>query len=120
MVGGVDLRTRLSRRARARARWNWSRSEHLTAGLAAASLASAGTVLGGQFARMLRRRARGGSNGEGVVEAAPAAALDTVGVALEGYTTAPRSETVLFNLLSGFLGAFAFIRLSTFGIRSGW
>ena len=57
---------------------------------------------------------------DGVVEAAPAAALDTVGVAVEGYAAAPRSETVLFNLLAGFLGAFGFIRLSTYGIRGGW
>ena len=55
-----------------------------------------------------------------MIEAAPAAALDTVGVALEGYTSAPRSEAVLFNLLSGFLGAFGFVRLSTYGIRGGW
>jgi hypothetical protein len=55
-----------------------------------------------------------------VIEAAPAAAVDTVGVALEGYSSAPRSETVLFNLLSGFLGAFGFVRLSTYGIRGGW
>jgi hypothetical protein len=120
VVGAARLRTRLSRRARARTRWQWQRSERITAGLAAVSLASAGTVLGGQFARMLSRRASRAGDAEGVVEAAPAAALDTVGVAVEGYTAAPRTETVLFNLLSGFLGAFAFIRLSTFGIRSGW
>jgi hypothetical protein len=120
MASATRLRTRLSRRARARTRWQWKRSERITAGLAAASLASAGTVLGGQFARMLSRRAADAHDTEGVVEAAPAAALDTVGVAVEGYSAAPRSETVLFNLLAGFLGAFAFIRLSTFGIRSGW
>ena len=119
MLASARLRTRLSRRARARARWHWRRSEHITVGLAVVSLASAGTVLGGQFVRMLGRRARRGS-AEAVVEAAPAAALDTVGVALEGYTAAPRSETVLFNLLSGFLGSFALVRLSTYGIRGGW
>jgi hypothetical protein len=85
-----------------------------------AAFASAGSVIAGQFARMLRRRSVGGGDGDGVIEAAPAAALDTVGVAVEGYSAAPRSETVLFNLLSGFLGAFAFVRLSTFGIRGGW
>jgi hypothetical protein len=74
-----------------------------------------------QFGRMLRRRAheRDGS-GEALVEAAPAAALDTVGVAVSGYTAAPRSETVLFNLLAGFLGAFALVRISTLGIRDRW
>ena len=116
---GLKLPTRLSRRARARARWRWRRSERITAGLAVAAFASAGTVLAGQFARMLERRARAGE-AEGVLEAAPAAALDTVGVALEGYNATPRSEVVLFNLLAGFLGAFGFVRLSTYGIRGGW
>ncbi len=119
MRGSGRLRTRLSRRARARARWRWRRSEQITAGLALASLASAGTVLAGQFARMLGRRA-GGGEGDALVGAAPAAALDTVGVALEGYNATPRSEAVLFNLLAGFLGAFGFVRLSTYGIRGGW
>jgi hypothetical protein len=116
----MRLPTRLSRRARARARWRWRRSEQITAGLALATFASAGTVLGGQFVRMWRRRAGPAAAGDGVIEAAPAAALDTVGVALEGYSSAPRSETVLFNLLAGFLGAFGFARLSTYGIRGGW
>jgi hypothetical protein len=38
-------------------------------------------------------------------------------VAVRGYTAAPRSETVLFNLLAGFLGSFGLVRLSTYGIR---
>jgi hypothetical protein len=46
-----------------------------------------------------------------------AAAKDTVGVAVSGYAAAPHSETVLFNLLAGFLGSFATVRLSTLGIR---
>jgi len=119
-MGAGRMPTRLSRRAQARARWRWRRPEQITAGLAALAFASAGTVLAGQFARMWRRRATGAGGGDGVIEKAPAAALDTVGVALEGYTAAPRSETVLFNLLSGFLGAFGFVRLSTYGIRGGW
>jgi hypothetical protein len=114
------LPTRLERRARARTRWRWRRSERITAGLALASFASAGTVVGGQFIRMWRRRAGPVAQPDAVIEAAPAAAVDTVGVALEGYTSAPRSETVLFNLLAGFLGAFGFVRLSTYGIRGGW
>lgn len=69
---------------------------------------------------MLQRRTHEHTDGEGLVEAAPAAALDTVGVAVSGYTAAPRSETVLFNLLAGFLSSFAFIRVSTWGIRDGW
>jgi hypothetical protein len=84
-------------------------------------LAGAGTVLAGQFGRMLRRRARqDADHREGLVEAAPAAAIDTVGVAVVGYEEAPRSETILFNLLAGFLGSFAVVRLSAWGIRDGW
>jgi hypothetical protein len=89
-------------------------------GLAAVSLGGAGTVLVGQFGRMLRRRAHDHGDGEALVEAAPAAALDTVGVAVSGYTAGPRSETVLFNLLAGFLGAFTLVRISTWGIRDRW
>jgi hypothetical protein len=88
--------------------------------LAAIALGGAGTVLAGQFGRMLRRRSHEADGGENLVEAAPAAALDTVGVAVSGYTAAPRSETVLFNLLAGFLASFALVRLSTWGIRDRW
>jgi hypothetical protein len=77
-------------------------------------------VLAGQFGRMLRRRSKVADDHEGLVEAAPAAARDTVGVALSGYEATPRSETVLFNLLAGFLGSFALVRLSTLGIRDDW
>ena len=69
----------------------------------------------GQFGRMLKRRSQDHRDGESLVEAAPAAALDTVGVAVSGYAATPRSETILFNLLAGFLGSFALIRLSTWG-----
>jgi hypothetical protein len=84
------------------------------------ALGGAGTVLAGQFGRMLRRRTHERGREDGLVEAAPAAALDTVSVAVSGYAAAPRSETVLFNLLAGFLGAFALVRLSTWGIRDRW
>lgn len=77
-------------------------------------------MLAGQFGRMLRRRARDAEDAEGLVEAAPAAALDTVGIAVIGYEETPRSETILFNLLAGFLGSFAVVRISTLGIRDGW
>jgi hypothetical protein len=113
------LPTRVSRRARARTRFGWAHSERATVGLAAVALGGAGTVLAGQFGRMLRRRTHERAD-EGLVEAAPAAALDTVGVAVRGYADAPRSETVLFNLLAGFLGAFALVRVSTWGIHDGW
>jgi hypothetical protein len=114
------LPTRLSRRAKARTRFGWARSERATVGLAVVALGGAGTVLAGQFGRMLRRRAHEPGRDDGLVEAAPAAALDTVSVAVSGYAAAPRSETVLFNLLAGFLGAFALVRLSTWGIRDRW
>jgi hypothetical protein len=75
--------------------------------------------MAGQFGRMLRRRARE-KGPEHLVETAPAAALDTVSVVVSGYTDAPRSETILFNLLAGFLGSFALVRISTWGIRDRW
>ena len=114
------LPTRISRRARARTRFGWARSERATVGLAALALGGAGAVLAGQFGRMLQRRSHEVPDGEKLVEAAPAAAIDTVGVAVSGYSAAPRSETVLFNLLAGFLGSFALVRLSTWGIRDSW
>ena len=54
------------------------------------------------------------------LETAGRATQDTVAVAIEGYDATPRHETVLFNLLTGFVFAFALIRLSTAGIRKGW
>jgi hypothetical protein len=93
------------------------RSERATVGLAAVAIGAAGTVVAGQFSRMLARRASEAHDPEALLESAPAAAADTVGVAVRGYAEAPRSETVLFNLLGGFLGSFALVRLSTWGIR---
>jgi hypothetical protein len=89
-------------------------------GLAAVALGGAGAVIADQFGRMLGRRAHERRSREPLIEAAPAAAIDTVSVAVRGYATAPRSETVLFNLLAGFLGSFALVRLSTWGIRDRW
>lgn len=119
-MGSPRLPTRVTRRARARTRLGWGRSERATAGLAAVALGGAGVVLIGQFGRMLQRRAHQETDGDGLVEAAPAAALDTVGVAVSGYAEAPRTETVLFNLLAGFLASFALVRISTWGIRDEW
>jgi hypothetical protein len=73
----------------------------------------------GQFSRMFARRASEAHDPEALLESAPAAAADTVGVAVRGYEEAPRYETVLFNLLAGFLGSFALVRLSTWAIRDG-
>jgi hypothetical protein len=73
----------------------------------------------GQFSRMFARRASEAHDPEALLESAPVAAADTVGVAVRGYEEAPRYETVLFNLLAGFLGSFALVRLSTWAIRDG-
>jgi hypothetical protein len=105
---------------RARTRVGWAQSERATVGLAAVSIGTAGAVLADQFSRLLRRRAQERQSPEPLIEAAPAAAADTVGVAVRGYAEAPRSETVLFNLLAGFLGSFALVRISTLGIRDQW
>lgn len=111
------LPTRLTRRAKARTRFGWARSERATLGLATVALGAAGSVVAGQFSRMLARRASEAHDPEALLESAPVAAADTVGVAVRGYVEAPRSETVLFNLLAGFLGSFALVRLSTWAIR---
>ncbi len=115
------LPTRIKRRARARTRLGWARSERATVGLAAVALAGAGAVLADQFGRLLARRAQDRRDAHHQLTLLPAeAAKDTVAVAVRGYTTAPRTETVLFNLLAGFLGAFASVRLSTWAIRDRW
>jgi hypothetical protein len=114
------LPARVGRRARARARWGWARSERATVALAGATTVAGAAVFAGQYGRMLRRRRHEHRGGDALIDAAPVAALDTVGVAVEGYSAAPRSETVLFNLLAGFLGSFSAVRLSTWGIRDSW
>jgi hypothetical protein len=114
-------RRRLISRSRDRIgqRRRWERSERITAGLAVASIGVFGALLAGQYTRMITRRVQQPTD-EGVIDVAPTAALDTVGVAVEGYSATPHGETVLFNLLSGFLGSFAFVRISTWGMRGGW
>jgi len=116
----LRLPDRIKRRAKARTRLGWAKAERETVGLAVVALGGAGVVVTDQFTRLLRRRAQERDSREGLIEAAPAAAADTVGVAVRGYSEAPRSETVLFNLLAGFLGSFALVRLSTLGIRDHW
>jgi hypothetical protein len=102
-------------------------ADRLTVGLAGLALTTAGSVLAGQFARMARRRTTQAPHSTSVLEsaehalgAATLATHDTVKVAVEGYSAATRRETVLFNILAGFTGAFALVRLSTWGIRTGW
>jgi hypothetical protein len=103
------------------------RADRLTLGLAGVALATAGSVVAGELLRLARRRSSDADSPAGVVETAEQAvvvageaAQDTVAVAIEGYDATPRHETVLFNLLSGFLGGFALVRTSTIGIRAGW
>ena len=109
----------LAKRLPQPSRRGWDSAERATVALAATALSAAGVVIAGQYGRMLRRRAD--QPQEELEGSAPAvAAADTVGVAVEGYQAAGRTETVLFNMLSGFLGAFAFIRLGTWGIRDSW
>jgi hypothetical protein len=100
--------------------------DRLTLALAASAIGTSGAVMAGEFRRRLRKRLeeqRGEELHARPVEALAAAgqaSQDTLLVAVEGYTAAPRRETVLFNLFSGFVGAFAWARLSTAGIRAGW
>jgi len=112
----------LARRSR-----NRGRADRLTLGLAGTAIATSAAVFAGQFARMARRRTGASPSESGVIEtaehaleAATQATQDTVTVAIEGYVAAPKSETILFNILSGFVGGFALMRLSTWGIRGGW
>ena len=104
-----------------------TRADRLTLGLAGVAAATAGTVLVGEIAKLARRRAREMPEPETALDSAEHAILstgeatsDTLVVALEGYDATPRGETILFNILTGFAGAFVFVRISTTGIRSGW
>ncbi|MCC2662141.1 MAG: hypothetical protein K0R41_126 [Geminicoccaceae bacterium] len=102
-------------------------TDRLTLGLAGLALATAGTVIGGELLRLARRRSEEAGSSAGMLDTAEQAAVvageaaqDTFFVAIEGYDATPRHETVLFNVLSGFLGGFALMRVSTLGIRAGW
>ena len=113
-----------------RRRQNQGGADRLTLGLAAAALGTAGTVLAGHVVRMARRRLAqasesdesGGvlSSAEHALAATTKATQDSLTVAIEGYSSTSKGETILFNMLSGFTGSFAVMRLSTWGIRSGW
>jgi hypothetical protein len=103
------------------------RFDRLTVGLAGLAAATAGTVVAGEVARLARRRVKADEGADGVLETAEHAIVvagqatqDTVAVVREGYEAASGKERVLFNMLSGFLGGFALMRLSTWGIRGGW
>ena len=102
---------------------NHHRADRVTVGLAGLAVGTAGTVLVAEGVRLARRRVRQGRDAPTpatAIGAAGQATQDTVAVVVEGYGAASRGESVLFNLLSGFVGAFALVRLSTAGIRNGW
>ncbi len=99
--------------------WQEIKSDKATAALAAGTVAIAGAVVIAQYGRLLNRRTHSEQVDEPLIASAPAAAVDTVGVAVEGFSAASRNEIVLFNLLSGFLGSFAIVRLTTWAIRDG-
>ncbi len=54
------------------------------------------------------------------MELASNVTVDAITVAREGYSSAGKQETILFNLLTGFVASFGLARLSTAGIRAGW
>lgn len=99
--------------------WQEIKSDKATAALAAGTLVIAGTVIALQYGRLLTRRTHDQDSDASLISSAPAAAVDTVGVAVEGFGSAPRREVILFNLLAGFLGSFASVRLTTWMIRDG-
>jgi hypothetical protein len=109
-------------------RRNGGRADRLTLGLAAVAIGTAGTVIAGEIARLARRRVKEEpppaesvlDTAEHAIGAAGLATQDTATVAIEGYEATPRGETVLFNILAGFVGGFALMRISTAGIRGGW
>jgi hypothetical protein len=98
------------------------KAERVTVGLAVFAAGSLGTLVTGELLRMARRRreSRETATPASIVDAAGLATRDTVAVARRGIIASPHNETVLFNILQGFLSAFAIARLSTWGIRHGW
>jgi hypothetical protein len=99
-----------------------ARTERTTLGLAVFALGPAVALISGELLRMARRRRESEETAApaNLVDAAGYATRDTFAVAKRGIRATPHHETVLFNLLQGFLGAFAIARLSTWGIRHGW
>jgi hypothetical protein len=98
------------------------KAERITVGLAVFAAGSLGTLVSGELLRMARRRreSKETETPENIVDAAGYATRDTLAVARRGIIATPHHETVLFNILQGFLGAFAFARLATWGIRQSW
>lgn len=110
-----------------RLRRRQARNDRLTLALAGTAVITSAAVLAGEFSiryrRRLAQRHPSSHLPQGPVEAiqlAGRASQDTLLVAISGYSAASRRETALFNLFSGFVGSFAWARISTAGIRSGW
>lgn len=110
----------IPRRRAPHSHWRVIKDDKATAALAVGTLVIAGLVIAAQYTRLLSRRTHDAES-DRVIGTAPAvAAVDTLGVAVEGYSATPNRELVLFNLLAGFLGSFALVRLTTWSIREGW
>jgi hypothetical protein len=92
-------------------------SDRVTGGLALAAVATAGTVIASEAYKLLRRQRKGAQSTDVRADLLAEEALE---VAREGYEATPRAETVLFNVLNGFLLSIGVVRLTTIGIRDGW
>jgi hypothetical protein len=110
------------RRVVKRRRGNALQAERATVALAVIAVGALGALVSGEVLRLARRRRRSGEaeTPETLADAAGLATLDTITVARRGIRATPHHETVLFNMLQGFLGAFALARISTWGMRRGW
>jgi len=118
----MPLTGRKRKRSRLAALATERRAERATVGLAVFAAGSLGTLFTGEVLRLTRRRreSKDAETPETIAEAAGHATRDTLAVARRGIIATPHHETVLFNILQGFLGAFAFARLATWGIRQSW
>ena len=85
------------------------------------ALGTVGAVAAGEVGRLWRRRVvvEEPESAPEVLQKGARAARDTVEVARRGYQQAATGETVLFNLLSGFVLSSSLIRLTAFGKRRG-
>src|SRR5262245_31230270 len=85
-------------------------AERVTVGLAVLAVGALGSLVTGEALRLARRRreSKQADTPKNLVEEAGYATRDTLTVARRGIRATPHPETVLFNMLQGFLGAFAF------------
>jgi hypothetical protein len=110
------------RRSRIRRAAGERGAERATVALAALAVGALGALISGEALRLARRRreSKEAATPATLVDAAGHATRDTLTVARRGIRATPHHETVLFNILQGFLGAFAVARLATWGIRQSW